>query len=135
LADDVTINVPGSGIVAAAPKEFFEGLIQEIAEEIIEEASKIEYADRANTSTEVQYTTRHFKRAVQVVRERGNNPARRPRWYLLTDIGSPIMFLLAGACFGLIPGGWGWSFPAAAFTAAAGILVATKAINEHHEGR
>ena len=121
--DEMSISVPSSGVLGTAPRKTFVTLIESFAVDVLEEASKEEFAHRAESSQLVQYTTRHFVQAASVVRSRGSSSRRKPRWYIGVEIAQPLLFLIAGASFGLLPSGWGWVVPAitCTFLAAGGL--------------
>ena len=131
----MVISVPSSDVLGEVPRKTLVSLVEEFAVDVLEEASKVELAHRADSSQVPQYTTRHLVKAVSIVRDRGFTARQKPRWYLPAEIAQPILFLAAGACFGLTYVGWGWLIPAfvCAFLAALGLTLVK--INDSFERR
>lgn len=131
----ISISVPSSHELGQAPLETLVSLVENFAVDVLEEASKEELAHRADSSQVPQYTTRHLAKAASIVRDRGFTSRQKPRWYLPTEIAQPILFLAAGACFGLTSVGWGWLIPAFISTFLAALGLTMVKINDSFERR
>lgn len=106
----VTVNVPGAAEVVGAPRDTFSDGVSAFAREVLDEASKNEFAHRASTSEVIQYTSSHFALAEQVVRSRGKVPKKKSRLYVVGRIIQVPLTAFMGWSFSLTManagGGW-----------------------------
>lgn len=127
------ISIPGLEAVEGPARASFTDAIEEYSSNVLKEASNLEFAHRAKTSSEVQYTSSHFASAVSHVSSLGYVP-RKKRLYPLARVASPICFLVAGVSMPMAmdPNNWGgWGFVAGG----TGVLATILSIYAEYNGK